>query len=204
MTQSDQLFPEEDDESGDVKGTISSVVRRPRVSNNVRRHRLISISYTSLIPCHGRGRGFESRRPRHSHSNRAYAIAQECHPATGSLCLSRSNSSSRPTHWEYFRLRIFSQDALASRDRIFALQLHLRDRAGTQAPTAPHPCPQGDHSTAAVHRSLGAGHATVYDPAVSLLTQQRIKRFAAQEPVILLPAHDPDAPSRLVGNEVLR
>jgi glyoxylase-like metal-dependent hydrolase (beta-lactamase superfamily II) len=42
-----------------------------------------------------------------------------------------------------------------------------------------------------------------YDPAVSLLTQQRIKRFAAQEPVILLPAHDPDAPSRLAGNEIL-
>jgi glyoxylase-like metal-dependent hydrolase (beta-lactamase superfamily II) len=42
-----------------------------------------------------------------------------------------------------------------------------------------------------------------YDPAVSLLTQQRIKRFAAQQPAILLPAHDPDAPSRLAGNEVL-
>ena len=36
------------------------------VSNDVRRHRLISISYISLLPCHGRGRGFESRRPRHS------------------------------------------------------------------------------------------------------------------------------------------
>ena len=42
-----------------------------------------------------------------------------------------------------------------------------------------------------------------YDPAVSLLTLQRIKRFAAQEPVILLPAHDPDAPSRLAGNEIM-
>ena len=29
------------------------------------RHRSISISYDSSLPCHGRGRGFESRRPRH-------------------------------------------------------------------------------------------------------------------------------------------
>jgi hypothetical protein len=64
--QSEQFSPDDDDESGDVKGTIRGVVRCPKVSNNVRRHRLISISYTSLIPCHGRGRGFESRRPRHS------------------------------------------------------------------------------------------------------------------------------------------
>ena len=42
-----------------------------------------------------------------------------------------------------------------------------------------------------------------YDPAVSLLTLQRIKTFAAQEPVILLPAHDPDGPARLAGNEIL-
>ena len=42
-----------------------------------------------------------------------------------------------------------------------------------------------------------------YDPAVSLLTLQRIKIFAAQEPVILLPAHDPDGPARLARNEIL-
>jgi len=42
-----------------------------------------------------------------------------------------------------------------------------------------------------------------YDPAVSLLTLQRIRRFATQEPVILLPAHDPDGPTRLAGNQVL-
>jgi hypothetical protein len=34
------------------------------VSRDVRRHRLISISYMSLLPCHGRGYGFESPRPR--------------------------------------------------------------------------------------------------------------------------------------------
>lgn len=43
-----------------------------------------------------------------------------------------------------------------------------------------------------------------YDPAVSLLTLQRIKVFAAQEPTILLPAHDPDALARLTENQVLR
>jgi hypothetical protein len=52
--------------SGDVKGTIPEALRYPFVSNDVRRHRLISISYISLLPCHGRGREFESRRPRHS------------------------------------------------------------------------------------------------------------------------------------------
>jgi hypothetical protein len=50
--------------SGDVKGTIPDAVRYHFVPNDVRRHRLISISYISLLPCHGRGRGFESRRPR--------------------------------------------------------------------------------------------------------------------------------------------
>ena len=39
--------------SGDVKGTIRSAVPLLLVSNDVRRHRLISISYISLLPCHG-------------------------------------------------------------------------------------------------------------------------------------------------------
>src|SRR5580693_7194992 len=39
--------------SGDVKGTIRRDIRLPRISNDVRRHRLISISYISLLPCHG-------------------------------------------------------------------------------------------------------------------------------------------------------
>jgi N-acyl homoserine lactone hydrolase len=43
-----------------------------------------------------------------------------------------------------------------------------------------------------------------YDPAISLLTLQRIKRFAALEPTVLLPAHDPAVPSRLAGNRTLR
>ena len=38
--------------SGDVKGTITDAVRYRFVSNDIRRHRVISISYTSLLPCH--------------------------------------------------------------------------------------------------------------------------------------------------------
>ena len=51
--------------SGDNKGTIRGDTWYIVVSTDVRQHRLISISYMSLLPCHGRGRGFESRRPRH-------------------------------------------------------------------------------------------------------------------------------------------
>jgi len=40
---------------GDVKGTIRSVLRCLVISIDVRRHRLISISYISLLPCHGSG-----------------------------------------------------------------------------------------------------------------------------------------------------
>jgi hypothetical protein len=53
--QSEQCLPYDDDESGDVKGTIRGVVTGPTVLSNVRRHRFISISYISLLPCHGRG-----------------------------------------------------------------------------------------------------------------------------------------------------
>jgi hypothetical protein len=42
-------------------------------------------------------------------SNSAPAITQECHPGTGSLCRSRSKSSSRPCFCEYPRLRILTQ-----------------------------------------------------------------------------------------------
>ena len=45
--------------SGDVKGTIRSDVWLPFVSNEVRRHRLISISYISQILCHGTAKGNE-------------------------------------------------------------------------------------------------------------------------------------------------
>src|ERR1700738_1289834 len=52
--------------AGYNKGTIRSDTWYLEVSKDVRRHRLISISYITTLPCHGRGREFESRRPRHS------------------------------------------------------------------------------------------------------------------------------------------
>ncbi len=51
--------------SGYNKRTIRSDMWYLVASKDVRRHRLISISYISQWRCHGRGREFESRRPRH-------------------------------------------------------------------------------------------------------------------------------------------
>src|SRR4029077_19103877 len=39
--------------SRDVKGKTRSDMRHRFVSNDVRRHRVISITYISLLPCHG-------------------------------------------------------------------------------------------------------------------------------------------------------
>ena len=44
--------------SGDVKGTIRRDMRLPFVSNDVRRHRLISIICISLLPRHGTARWY--------------------------------------------------------------------------------------------------------------------------------------------------
>ena len=52
--------------SGYNKGTIRSDVWYLVVSTDVRRHRLISSDYIKTLGCRGRGREFESRRPRHS------------------------------------------------------------------------------------------------------------------------------------------
>ena len=52
--------------SGYNKGTIRSDIRYLVVSKDVLRHRLISSDYIKTLYCHGRGREFESRRPRHS------------------------------------------------------------------------------------------------------------------------------------------
>src|SRR5882762_9570396 len=48
--------------SGYNKGTIRGDLRYLVVSKDVRRHRLISIDYITALPCHGRGRGFNSHR----------------------------------------------------------------------------------------------------------------------------------------------
>jgi N-acyl homoserine lactone hydrolase len=42
-----------------------------------------------------------------------------------------------------------------------------------------------------------------YNPAVSLATLRAIKAFAAQEPTILLPSHDPEGPARLAARTTL-
>jgi len=57
-------------QSGYNKGTIRSDIRYLVASKDVRRHRLISIVYITTLPCHGRGREFESRRPHHSFQKR--------------------------------------------------------------------------------------------------------------------------------------
>ena len=41
-----------------------------------------------------------------------------------------------------------------------------------------------------------------YDPAISEATLRAIKQFAAQEPTIILPAHDPDGPARLAARQI--
>jgi hypothetical protein len=69
------LIEREHFNSGDVKGTITGTVRyhfvsNDVVSNDVRRHRLISISYISLLPCHGTARG-NGREPEGTRGNEA-------------------------------------------------------------------------------------------------------------------------------------
>lgn len=41
------------------------------------------------------------------------------------------------------------------------------------------------------------------DPATSLATLRAIRRFAAQQPTVLLPAHDPEGPARLAARQVM-
>lgn len=43
-----------------------------------------------------------------------------------------------------------------------------------------------------------------YNPALSLKTLRAIKEFAAKEPTVILPAHDPDGPRRLREREIYR
>ena len=52
--------------------------------------------------------------------------------------------------------------------------------------------------------NLRAGKAdgVTYDPAISEATLRAIREFAAGEPTIILPAHDPDGPARLKNREV--
>lgn len=53
------------------------------------------------------------------------------------------------------------------------------------------------------HSPLGRKvDGVTYDPAVSLRMLRAIKAFAAQEPTVLLPSHDPEGPARLAENRV--
>jgi len=101
--------------SGDVKGTIRNDMQYLMVSRDVRRHRLISISYISLLPCHGRGRGFEFRCPRHffshfhitiGHSRDAWSVhfVRAVHAVCGDVVLlvrspAEKASCSEPSPW---------------------------------------------------------------------------------------------------------
>ena len=69
--------------SGYNKGTIRRDFWYLVVSKNVRRHRLISISYITTLPCHGRGREFESRRPRHSSKRLRRILSKPLRARTG-------------------------------------------------------------------------------------------------------------------------
>ncbi len=53
---------------GSDKGPIT-VAKRDSGRSGSHPLRLVSISYATRISCHGRGRGFEPRRPRHKHQN---------------------------------------------------------------------------------------------------------------------------------------
>ena len=82
--------------SGYNKGTIRSDIRYLGVSKDVRRHRLISSDYITTLPCHGRGRKFESRRPRHifkelGHVWKIGAIDKKIHVARYPVIISSSS-----------------------------------------------------------------------------------------------------------------
>jgi len=82
------LSPEEvgESKSGDNKGTIRSGKWHLVVSRDVRQHRLISTDYITSLPCHGRGREFESRRPRHSFQKSCFDFVETNEGAKGHVC----------------------------------------------------------------------------------------------------------------------
>lgn len=60
----------------------------------------------------------------------------------------------------------------------------------------------GDATYTQADLCAGIVDGVTYDPAVSLASIQAIQQFAAQEPTVLLPAHDPDGPRRLAEGEI--
>ncbi|CAH1664675.1 MBL fold metallo-hydrolase [Hyphomicrobiales bacterium] len=61
----------------------------------------------------------------------------------------------------------------------------------------------GDATYSQANLLAGQTDGVTNDPATALATLQAIRRFAAQEPTILLPAHDPEGPARLAAGAVL-
>jgi glyoxylase-like metal-dependent hydrolase (beta-lactamase superfamily II) len=61
----------------------------------------------------------------------------------------------------------------------------------------------GDATYSQANLLAGETDGVTNDPATALATLQAIRRFAAQEPTILLPAHDPQGPARLAAAAVL-
>ncbi len=60
----------------------------------------------------------------------------------------------------------------------------------------------GDASYSQDNLRAEKADGVTYDPAVSIATLRAIKTFAAQEPTVFLPAHDPDGQRRLEKREV--
>lgn len=61
----------------------------------------------------------------------------------------------------------------------------------------------GDATYSQANLVAGKTDGVTNSPATALATLQAIRRFAAQEPTILLPAHDPEGPARLSAGSVL-
>lgn len=60
----------------------------------------------------------------------------------------------------------------------------------------------GDASYSQDNLRAEKADGVTFDPAVSVATLRTIKAFAAAEPTVFLPAHDPDGPRRLAQREV--
>jgi glyoxylase-like metal-dependent hydrolase (beta-lactamase superfamily II) len=61
----------------------------------------------------------------------------------------------------------------------------------------------GDATYSQANLLAGETDGVTNGPATSAATLLAIRHFAAQEPTVLLPAHDPDGPARLAAGTVL-
>lgn len=61
----------------------------------------------------------------------------------------------------------------------------------------------GDATYSQANLLAGKTDGVTNDPATALATLHAIRRFAAEEPTVFLPAHDPEGPARLAAGTVL-